>query len=278
MANEPKPEKKLKVDRETKKAFLEARSLIETIAKADSNEAETRRRIERIFESVMGYDALKHITREYAVHGVGDTEHCDFAINVNDEETPILLVEIKRVGVDLTKTHLKQAASYAINIGCEWALLTNGRGWELYHITFSQPPQTKLIERWNLMTDDIETLAKKFGIVSYKNVKKHELKKLWEKRNVLTPKNMLKIAMSEESIKLFQRGIKKADGVTVSPEDIVSAYRHLLNEIALTEMDKIKISLPAKPQPKKSPARIKITQMEKEVEDILLKSAGEDES
>ena len=119
---------KKKLDRETKKTILNARDMIEQVAKADGNEAETRRRVERIFDSLMGYDTLKHITREHAVHGVGDTEYCDFAIQLDDKEpsVPIMLVELKRVNIDLMPKHLKQAASYAINMGCEWVLLTNG--------------------------------------------------------------------------------------------------------------------------------------------------------
>jgi len=38
------------------------------------------------------------------------------------------------------------------------------------------------------------------------------------------------------------------EDVVVSPEEIVGAIRHLLNEAAVTEMEKIKISLPAKKQ------------------------------
>ena len=146
--------------------YADARKMIENIARMDGNEAETRRRLERIFESVMGYDAFKHISREHAVHGVGDTEYCDFAVQVDSggESVPNMLVEIKRVGVDLTAKHLKQASSYAINKGCEWVLLTNGKEWKLYHITFGQPPRPNLLESWNLITDEIHTLAKKFEI------------------------------------------------------------------------------------------------------------------
>jgi len=64
---------------------------------------------------------------------------------------------------------------------------------------------------------------------------------------------MLKVILAEDSIKLYQRKIKKATTTTVSPEDIVSSFRHLLNEAALSEMDKIKISLPAKQQYAKTP-------------------------
>jgi len=239
---------RLSLDKDTKKALLEARSLVEENAKVDGNEAETRARIRHIFGKIMGYDTFKHITAEYAIHGAGDTVHCDIAIQISHEEPakPDVLVEVKRANIDLTSKHLGQAASYAINKGCEWVLLTNSKEWRLYHISFVKPPQTKLIESWNLLKDDLLLLNKKFEIVGYKNVRKQGLKKLWEKRTVLTAHNMITAILSEESIKAYQRRLKKAHEVTVSPEDIVGSFRHLLNEAALSEMDKIRISLPAK--------------------------------
>ena len=237
-----------KLDRETRKALLNARKMIEAVAKADGNEAETRKRVDRIFETVMGYDTFKHITREHAVHGVGDTEYCDFAIQLDNKESsvPIMLVELKRVNIDLMPKHLKQVSSYAVNMGCEWVLLTNGKEWKLYHISFTQPPQTKLIDSWNLINDDPVILAEKFNLIGYKNIKRGGLVQLWEKSNVLTAQNILKVILSEESIKLIRRGLKKATDVTVSPEEIIGAIRRLLNEAAVGEMEKIKISLPAK--------------------------------
>ncbi|MBA7481895.1 hypothetical protein ES707_17373 [subsurface metagenome] len=243
---------KQKLDKETKKALLNARKMIEEVAKMDGNEAETRRRVERIFESLMGYDVLNHITREHAVHGVGDTEHCDFAIQLDKKSSvPEILVELKRVNIDLMPKHLKQVTSYAINLGCEWALLTNGKEWKLYHISFGQPPQTKLIDSWNLINGDPVTLAEKFALIGYKNIKRGGLARLWEKSNVLTPQNILKIILSEQSIISIRREIKKATEVTVSPEEIVGAIRHMLNEAAVGEMEKVKISLPVKKQRKR---------------------------
>ena len=242
-----------KLDKETRKALLNARSMIEAVAKADGNEAETRRRVERIFDSLMGYDTLKHITREHAIHGVGDTEYCDFAIQLDNKESsvPIMLVELKRVNVDLMPKHLKQVSSYAVNLGCEWVLLTHGKEWKLYHISFVQPPQTKLIDSWNLLTGDPVILAEKFNLIGYKNIKRGGLARLWEKSNVLTPQNILKIILSEQSIRLIRHDLKKATDVTVSPEEIVGAVRHLLNEASVAEMEKIKISLPEKKQQKR---------------------------
>jgi predicted type IV restriction endonuclease len=269
------------LDKDTKKAIFEARSLVEAIAKADSGEAETRKRIDHIFEVLMGYDRFKHMTEEYAIHGAGETTHCDIAIQLSHEESskPEMLVECKKVNINLAPKHIGQAASYAINYGCEWVLLTNSKDWKLYHITFTKPPQTKLIESWNLLNDDPLVLAKKFEIVSYKNVKKQGLDKLWERRNVLTTSNMLKAILSEESLKLYQRRLKKTTGITISPEDIVGQFRHLLNESALSEMDKIKISLPAKQQHVKTPkaTKSKLTSLEQQVEAILADKQSNDQ-
>ena len=247
---------KQKLDKETKKALLEARKMIEEVAKRDGNEAETRARVRHIFGTIMGYDIFKHITAEYAIHGAGDTVHCDIAVQLEREESsgPNFLVELKRVNIDLTSRHLRQAASYAIDIGCDWALLTNGREWKLYHISFGKPPQTKLIDSWNLINDDPVILANKFNLIGYKNIKRGGLERLWEKSNVLTEHNMLKVILSEDSIRLIRRGLKKATGVTVSPEEIVGAVRRMLNEAALGEMENIRISLPENKQRKKRTA------------------------
>jgi hypothetical protein len=239
---------KRSLEKHIRRAILEARSMVEAIAKIDASEAETRRRIDHIFEILMGYDRFKHITEEYAIKGAGDTTHCDIAIQLGHEEEskPEMFVECKKVNINLTQKHIGQAASYAINYGCEWVLLTNSKDWKLYHITFAQPPQTKLIESWNLLNDDPLVLAKKFEIISYKSVKNKGLDTLWETVNILNANNMLKAILSEESIKLYQRRLKKATGVRISPEDIVGQFRHLLNEAALSEMDNIRISLPAR--------------------------------
>ena len=244
---------KKKLDRETKKTILNARDMIEAVAKADGNEAETRRRVERIFESLMGYDTLKHITREHAVHGVGDTEYCDFAIQLDNKESsvPIVLVELKKVNVNLMPKHLKQVSSYAINMGCEWVLLTNGKEWKLYHISFGQPPQPKLVDSWNLINDDPVILAEKFSSVGYKNVKKGGLARLWEKSNVLAARNLLKAILSAESLNLLRRKLKRSTGVLVSLEEVIGAVRHMLNEAAIADMENLNISVSEKKQQKR---------------------------
>jgi predicted transport protein len=210
--------------------------------KADGNEAETRRRVERIFELVMGYSAFDHLSRERAVKGAGETEHVDFAVQLESgpDAEPLMMVELKRVGVDLALKHLKQVTSYAIDSGCEWVLLTNSRDWRLYHVAFGQPPKTQLIEHWNLLTDDIGELAHKFDVISYKQVKRGSLKKLWEKATVLSANSLLGALAGEDSMRVLRRVLRKNTGVMVEPDDVVNGIRKLLNENAAIELSKIK--------------------------------------
>jgi len=265
---------KQRLDKETKKALLDTRKMIEDIIRQDSNEDETRKRINYAFQNIMGYNIYRDVTSEYAIRGAGNTVHCDIAVQLDHEESskPELLVEVKKVNIDLAPKHLRQAASYAIDIGCDWVLLTNSKEWKFYHISYGKPPQTKLIASWDVIDDNLTTLAEKFALIDYKNIKRGGLARLWEKSNVLTPQNILKIILSEESIRLIRHGLKKATDVAVSPEEIVGAVRHMLNEAAVTEMEKIKISLPAKKQRKGTRAskasKENIASVEKEAEAI----------
>lgn len=238
--------RKLSIDKNTRNALKDAQNMIRALEKADGNEAETRRRVERLFESLMGYDVFKHVTREHAVRGAGETEHCDFVIHVQDgpNPKPEIMVELKRVGIDLAPKHVGQAAGYAINKGCEWVLLTNAKEWRLYHVTFGQPPETKLVQSWRIFDEDYAQLAGKFEVVCFRNVRKGNLDALWQKASVLTPRNVLAAILSEDSVKLLRKKLKSSAGVPVSPEDVIKAIRRMLNEASGAEMESIKFTIP----------------------------------
>ena len=89
-------------------------------------------------------------------------------------------------------------------------------------------------------------LSEKFALLNYKNVKRGALDQLWQKRNVLTPHNLLASLLSEESIRQTRAELRKITAVLVSPEEVVGAVRRLLNEAAAAEMDAIKICLPVR--------------------------------
>lgn len=234
--------------KEAEQSLRDARKVMELTYQADCNEAETRQRVERIFERLLGYDYLTHLSRERAIQGAGGTEHVDFAIQLDDspDAQPVLLVELKRVGLELAQKHLKQVAGYAIDCGCEWVVLTNGRDWRLYHVEFGKPPETKLVERWSLLKDDLEKLAAKFDLISLKSVRQGGLDVLWKRTEVLRPEGLLGSILAPESTRVIRRIIKRDTGVSVAADDVVGALRRMLNENAARVLQDVQVTLPKK--------------------------------
>ena len=248
---------------DVRRAIAEAQRRIEEVTKLDGNEAETRRRVERIFESVMGYD-IRNLSREHAIKGSGTTEHVDFAIQIErgQDAKPVVIVELKRVGVDLAPKHLRQASSYAINAGCEWVLLTNGREWRIYHVEFGQPPVTKLVDHWNLLKDDKSILASKFELLSMKKLRRGSLDDLWEKTKVLAPDSILAAMLSPDSLRAARRVLRKKTSVLVDFDDLVSGFKRLLNEAAAKTLDGMQMNFVRRKRTKELPGAKTATEKE----------------
>ncbi len=245
------------LSKERQRAILDSRNMIEVLLRKDGNEAETRRRAERIFERLMGYEAFTHLSRERAVHGVGDTEHADFAIQLEEGEEvpPVIMVELKRVGVDLAVKHVKQASRYAIDAGCEWVLLTNARQWRLYHVEFGQPPDIRLVEHWDLIHDELDVLDQKFSLLSLRGLKRGSLDTLWKRTKVLAPDSLLKAILSDDVVTVLRRVLKRDARVAVSADHIVGGLRKMLNDNAASILDDVQVSLP-EPEEKGSTQRL----------------------
>lgn len=242
------------VEKLKRRAIRDARTIVQQAEKADANEAETRRRIERIFENVMGYDPFVHLSRERAVRGAGETEHVDFSIQIDGstDSRPIIMVEIKRVAIDLSRKHLKQVTSYAIDAGCEWTLLTNGREWKLYHVAFGQPPETREVRSWNLLVDELGDLVESFDLISFRSLKRNSLSDLWQKTSTLSPKNVLEAIVCEQSMNAIRRQLRKKSGVLLQPEEVIDGIKQLLNESAATELSELPIAKPTKTRKRKN--------------------------
>lgn len=233
----------VKISKEQRNAIRSAKRMVEEVMKMDGNEAETRRRVERIFEEVLGYDALKHLSRERAVKGAGETEHVDFAIQLEagPDAQPTVMIELKRVGIELSKKHLKQVVSYSINAGCEWILLTNSKEWKIYHVEFGQPPKIEILDHWDLLEDEIDELVRSFDCISYKSLKRNELNKLWQRVKVLAPKSLLSAMIAENTLRMIRSNLRKDTGILVNSEEVCTGITKLLNEASLTAMSSIKV-------------------------------------
>jgi hypothetical protein len=100
-----------------------------------------------------------------------------------------------------------------------------------------------MIYSWNLLVDDLSTIAEKFDLIGYKNLKKGTLDQELTTRNALTLHNLLKAVLSKDSITLIKRNLRRISGISIPPEKVVGEIRRLLNESAIAELENIKISL-----------------------------------
>ena len=83
--------------------------------------------------------------------------------------------------------------------------------------------------------------------------------------------------LSESSIRLIRRELRKSTAVLVTPEEVVGAIRRLLNEAAVSEMEAIRISFPERKHKKRpTPARPAPEEPEEEAEVAAPDAVGDD--
>ncbi len=111
----------------------------------DVNEADTVSIVGDMLAEVFGFDKYLEVTSEFAIRNT----YCDLAIKVNEKIQYI--IEVKAIGIELNKHHLRQAVEYGANHGVQWVVLTNGISWEIHRIRFEKPISYDLICSFNFL-------------------------------------------------------------------------------------------------------------------------------
>jgi predicted type IV restriction endonuclease len=134
--------------KETLRTFLKSNlKSLKALEDREAVEADTRTFVTDLLVEGLSYDKYEELTAEYLVKG----EFADIGIKV--EKKLLAFVEIKRIGLDLKDTHLRQVKNYAANEGVEWVILTNGRNWQVYHISNTTPIEHELLFQADLLGD-----------------------------------------------------------------------------------------------------------------------------
>jgi predicted type IV restriction endonuclease len=149
------------------------------------NEAETSQRISKFLEEVLGYDVFSEISREHVVKD----RNVDYAIKLNGRVK--FFIEVKQAGISLKERHIEQAENYAANSGVPWVVLTSGRYWQLYHLTFEDGIQGDLIWSVDVLSDDVKAAAEKLSLLHRKSISKGEIEDYLAKVNTLSPKSII---------------------------------------------------------------------------------------
>jgi hypothetical protein len=122
--------------------------IIQQQRQRDVSEADTVTLVKEILEVIFGFDKFTELTSEVAIRGT----YCDLGVRL--DEKLVELIEVKAVGIDLNERHLKQVVDYAANQGLEWVILTNGSVWQLHHVIFSKPIDSRPVLSVDLTTVD----------------------------------------------------------------------------------------------------------------------------
>lgn len=111
------------------------------LMKRDACTSDTRLLVTRFLHEALGFDGDDDLVTEYA----------DYGVRVGGRL--VALVEVKRCAQTLDMRHLWQAQTYAVTEGVAWIILTNGRVWQVYHLTGRLPLILDLAREVDLLSD-----------------------------------------------------------------------------------------------------------------------------
>ena len=206
------------------------------------NEGDTLLRIIKVFEEVLGYDAMAEITREAQVRD----KYVDLAIKIDG--TVRLLVEAKSAATVLRDRHIEQAQHYAAEGNIRWVLLTNGLVWNLYHLSFEEGVEYVRAFSVDLSSDAVDRAAELLGLLHRQAIKKGQLEEYWEHRAALSPESIGRALFTEEALKFIRREIRRREGILIDEEDLANAIHGMLSAEAREQVGPVKIRRRAKSQ------------------------------
>ena len=207
--------------------------LAKQVAKGNRNEEETRRWVVDVLRSAFGYtdDQL-----ETEMKALG--KRVDIAVKIGDKV--LMVIECKASNVKINNAAIHQATNYAATLGAEWALVTNGQVWDLYHVspnkgkepTVSDVFIVEILDDDGISKDDIEYLY----LLTEKALTSGETLKTMHNMRASSIERILNTIFTEKILKSISNDLissyKKETGViaeNISPELIQEMLSIYLN-------------------------------------------------
>lgn len=194
-------------------------------AQADSlNEADTVGRLIKVFEVVLGWDAINEIGLETKLKN----KYVDIALKI--DHVTKLLIEAKAAGEKLRDRYVEQAEIYASENNYHWVVLTNGVLWNLYHLSFGEG--IEYVKVFSLDFADKEKFkenATRLALLHMQAIKNGEHEAFWERTAALSPESVGRFLFDERIIAFLRREIHKSQGLLLDVEDIARAIHDLLS-------------------------------------------------
>jgi predicted type IV restriction endonuclease len=193
------------------------------VASGKRNEEETRRWCIDVLKTAMGYKDSE-IETESKVLG----QRVDIALKNNGKV--FLVIECKAATVKLNQAAINQAATYAVGLGAEWAVVTNGHNWMLYHVSPTKGIEPDVIEIFNVSILDEDGISEDDAYYLYlltsESIFSGETKQAFHDINCLSYANIQAAINNKDVLNLICKNMeanyRKNMGVAVdvSPDEI----------------------------------------------------------
>lgn len=186
----------------------------------NANEGDTRMLITDLLREGFGYDPYDDLTTEYQVRG----EFADYGVRIDGEL--IAFIEVKRVGTKLAAKQLRQVEMYAVNEGIEWAILTNGANWQVFHLGNRTPIEIDLALDVDLTGE--QTVGQKTDELFYltrESMKRRQIDELWQARRATAPKSLAQVLISDPVAEAVRKELRRKTGQRVERADVARLLR-----------------------------------------------------
>lgn len=186
----------------------------------DANEGDTRLFVTDFLCDALGYDKYSDLTTEYVVRG----QYADYGIRIDNNL--VAFIEVKRVGTNLNKSHLRQVEMYAVNEGVEWVILTNGAIWQVYHIGNTTPIQVDLAMEVDLLAKSkriqkIEELV----YLSRESMIRRRMDELWQATKATAPESLGRMVLSDPVVSAIRQQLRRETGHRITNEEVTELLK-----------------------------------------------------
>lgn len=219
----------------------------------DLDESGTRIMINTFLTSILGYQELEEIKTEYMIKGT----YADYIVQIGGKRH--FLVEVKAYSIDLSDKHLRQAINYGANEGIDWAILTNGRQFQVYKVLFEKPISEKLIFEIDFQAEDynVKSAVELLSYLHRDAVVKNSFSDLWARHSALDPLNIAGLLFSPQVVSFLKKELRSNYDTKFEDDEIIeSLYEIVCGEIPLEKLKIPKFRTKKKKSSKRNESKI----------------------
>ncbi len=209
--------KKSRLNKINKEFATQIGRIATQIAKGKRNEEETRRWCVDLLRSAMGYKDSE-IETELSVLG----QRVDIALKKGNHV--FMVIECKAATMKLNNAAICQAANYAVALGADWAVVTNGHTWMLFHVAPVRGGEPDVVMVFDVSILDDDGLSKAdvgyLYLLTKEAVSAGETMMGFHEANCITAERFKKALYCDEAVSAIVRRLESdyrtAMGVPVS--------------------------------------------------------------